>query len=63
VTVEAALALVRSYYAAYQGESPDAVTSALRTLLDEAFVLDSPLVQEQFGGPATYNEPARDPIE
>ena len=53
MTAEAAVAVVRSYYGAYQGENPDAVTSALRTLLDETFVLDSPLVQEQLGGPAT----------
>lgn len=53
MTAEAAVALLRSYYGAYQGENPDAVTSALRTLLGEGFVLDSPLVQEQLGGPAT----------
>ncbi|GAA4267590.1 hypothetical protein [Frondihabitans peucedani] len=44
---------VRSYYAAYRAGSADQVTAALSEVVDDGFVLESPLVEARLGGPAT----------
>jgi hypothetical protein len=53
VTPEDPLTVVRSYYAAYHAQSAAAVDDALSMVLDAAFTLESPLVEERIGGPAS----------
>ncbi len=50
---EESLSVVRRYYESYRGENPAAVASALAAVLDPTFVLESPLVEAQFGGAVT----------
>lgn len=50
MTSEQAIETVRAYYRAYRADSEAAILSSLRGLVDPNFVLESPLVEERFGG-------------
>lgn len=50
---EQSLETVRSYYAAYRAGTADQVTAALSEVVDDGFVLESPLVEARVGGPAS----------
>ncbi|MEO8888283.1 MAG: hypothetical protein ABI429_03180 [Jatrophihabitantaceae bacterium] len=50
---EDSLSVVQSYYKSFHAERPAAVMHALGMVLDDAFVLESPLVEAQLGGPAS----------
>lgn len=53
MTPEQSIDVVRAYYLAYRADSEAATMSALQSLLDAAFVLESPLVEQKFGSGLT----------
>ncbi len=53
MTTEDGAETVRKYYRAYREDTPEAVSAALTVVLSPTFTLESPLVEDLFGGPVT----------